>query len=129
LNFKFLLYALILLIGVAILYGSCFAEGQEDFQLEIIAVTETVVAAVVVYLEPNVRNIEEPVRFEWLFGDGQESSEMFPLPHYYNAGGKYNVLLEVTNKAGKRYTASVTIDVASSIGGVPLCSMTQSPDN
>lgn len=121
LNSKFLLYYVILLISATVLceYG---------FALDIIVVTKKIGGSVVAYFEPDTRDIERPVEFKWLFGDGLESSEVVPAPHYYNAGGIYNVLIGVTNKAGKMYTASVTIDVASPIGGAPLCSMTQSTD-
>jgi len=52
------------------------------------------------------------VKFLWWFGDGEESSEAYPPPHYYEIG-RYSVVLEVTDDRGKHYSASVTIDAQS----------------
>jgi len=64
-----------------------------------------------VRVEPRVNNLREPLKFCWYFGDGQESKDAVPKPHFYDFG-KYNLLLEVTDKNGKTYTASIVIDAA-----------------
>lgn len=65
-----------------------------------------------VKLKPEIKGIDEPLSFEWFFGDGNVSNERYPESHLFEFG-KYSVVLEVTDRKGKRYTASVSIDAAS----------------
>lgn len=111
LNSKLFLSILILFVVIALSCGIGFAEEMNNAKVEIIAAPKSGTGPMWVRLEPKIKNIE-PVKFEWLFGDGQESAEMAPPPHFY-AGGKYNVMLEVTDKTGKKYTAGITVDAAS----------------
>ena len=64
-----------------------------------------------VHLKPVVNGLKEPLKFHWYFGDGQESMAMVPKPHHYESG-RYDVILEVTDKAGKTFTAGIDIDAA-----------------
>ncbi|MBI5212076.1 MAG: hypothetical protein HY957_01725 [Nitrospirae bacterium] len=103
---------LILFAAIALTCGIVFSEERNDAKVEIIAAPKSGKGPMIVHLEPKIKNLEGPVRFEWLFGDGQESAEMVPPPHYYEAG-KYNVMLEVTDGRGKKYTAGISVDAAS----------------
>jgi len=68
---------------------------------------------ITVRLKPVINEtLKEPVKFLWWFGDGKESMEAYPPPHYYDIG-RYSVVLEVTDDRGKSYSASVTIDAQS----------------
>ncbi|MCL4456463.1 MAG: PKD domain-containing protein [Nitrospirae bacterium] len=80
--------------------------------VEIIAVPKSAMGPIWVHFKPKLREIDDPVSFQWLFGDGQESSDKMPPAHYYDMG-RYNVMLEVTDKSGKKYTAGITVDSAS----------------
>lgn len=111
LNSKLFLSIPILLIVIALTCGTVFSEERKDAKVEIIAAPKSGKGPMIVHLEPKIKNLE-PVKFEWLFGDGQESAEMVPPPHYYEAG-KYNVMLEVTDRTGKKYTAGISVDAAS----------------
>ncbi|MCL4492961.1 MAG: PKD domain-containing protein [Nitrospirae bacterium] len=86
--------------------------GEKAAGIEIVAAPKTGKGPMWVHIEPKVNNLKEPLKFMWYFGDGNESEEMVPKPHYYDVG-KFNLLLEVTEKTGKVYTASVTIDAVS----------------
>ncbi|MBZ0155328.1 MAG: hypothetical protein K8I29_03825 [Alphaproteobacteria bacterium] len=88
------------------------AAGEGNGGIEIIVVPKTGKGPMWVHVEPRVNNLKEPLKFRWYFGDGQESGEMYPKPHFYEVG-KYNLVLEVTEQTGKVYTASATIDAAS----------------
>ncbi|MCF6247668.1 MAG: PKD domain-containing protein [Desulfobacula sp.] len=61
-----------------------------------------------VRLEPETKNLEEPLSFEWNFGDGNTSTQKKPLPHFFDYG-KYIVILKVTDGTGKTLSASVTV--------------------
>ena len=80
--------------------------------VEIIAVPKSGMGPMWVHFKPKMIGIEDPVSFQWLFGDGQESANKMPPAHYYDMG-RYNVMLEVTDKSGKKYTAGITVDSAS----------------
>lgn len=92
-------------------YGIGLGAEQSGAMVEIIAAPKSGNGHMWVYLEPKIKNIKDPVKFEWSFGEGEESTEMLPKPHYYEFG-RFAVVLEVTDKTGKRYTASVTVDAA-----------------
>lgn len=80
--------------------------------LEIVAEPKAGFGPIWVNLRPEVQGIEEPLSFEWSFGDGKISNEKNPEPHLFEFG-KYSVVLEVCDKTGKKYTASVTVDASS----------------
>jgi len=100
-----------LLLVVMIYCGIGLAADHGDVRVEITAVPNSGKAPMCVHLEPKIGGLEKPIKFEWSFGDGQESTKMAPPPHYY-AGGKYNVVLEVMDQTGKKYTAGITVDAA-----------------
>lgn len=105
-----------LFTGFALLINSGISfAGQKDSMVEISSDSRSGKGPGWVYLRPKIRNLKEPLKFNWSFGDGQESAEMIPQPHYY-ASGRYSVVLEVVDKTGKLHTASITID-ADSQGG------------
>jgi len=106
----FLFTALAVLIG----YGLSFAE-QKNFHVEITANPKSGQGPMWVHLKPKVANLKEPLKFRWFFGDGEESNERIPQPHQYQPG-RYYVALEVTDRAGKLYTASITVEAFSSQG-------------
>ncbi|MBU0929985.1 MAG: PKD domain-containing protein, partial [Nanoarchaeota archaeon] len=54
----------------------------------------------------------EPFNYSWEFGDGATSTEKNPI-HLYKDIGKYQVILEVTDKDGYSETANKTIQVIS----------------
>lgn len=103
--------ALLLFILIAVpVIG--FAGEQRDVIVEIVATPKSGNGPMWVRLKPEISNLEDLAKVGWSFGDGQESTEMIPKPHYYNFG-RYNAILEVTYKSGKKYTASITIDASS----------------
>ena len=105
-----------LFAGFALLINSGISfAGQKDSTVEISSTSRSGKGPGWVYLRPKIRNLKEPLKFNWSFGDGQESAEMIPQPHYYPSG-RYSVVLEVADKTGKLHTASITID-ADSQGG------------
>ncbi|TAN45144.1 MAG: PKD domain-containing protein [Nitrospirae bacterium] len=91
--------------------GRVFAEERKDTQIEIFAIPKSGKGPMWVYLEPQVNNLKKPLKYRWYFGDGQESTDATPKPHYYEFG-KYNLVLEVTAGDGKLYTAGISIDAA-----------------
>ena len=106
----FLFAALALLIRSGISFA-----GEKDSIVEISSDSISGKGPGWVHLRPMIRSLKEPLKFNWSFGDGQESAEMIPQPHYY-ASGRYTVVLEVMDKMGKLHTASITIDAASQGG-------------
>ena len=100
-----------LFLAVMIYCGIGFAGDHRDVRVEIIAAPNPGKAPMCVHFEAKIGGLEEPIKLEWSFGDGQESTKMAPPPHYY-AGGKYNVVLEVIDRTGKKYTAGITVDAA-----------------
>jgi len=108
-NFFFRIF---LFAGFALLIssGSSFA-GQKDSVVEISADSKSGKGPGWISLRPKIKNLKEPLKFNWSFGDGEESAEMIPQPHYY-ASGRYTVVLEVVDKTGKLHTASITVDPA-----------------
>lgn len=80
--------------------------------LEIVAEPKVGLGPLWVNLMPEVKGIEGPLSFEWSFGDGKVSNEKDPGLHLFEFG-KYSVILEVTDKRGRKYTASVTVDASS----------------
>jgi len=106
----FLSAALAVLIG----YGLSSAE-HKNFHVEIIANPKSGMGPMWVRLKPRIANLKEPLKFKWLFGDGEESIEKVPQSHEYEPG-RYYVSLEVTDRTGQLYSASITIDAFSSHG-------------
>ena len=104
----------LLLLGFVLLVvtGISFAGEQKNKGVEIVATPESGTGPIWVSLKPKIRNLKEPLQFNWYFGDGEESANRVPPPHFYKHG-KSAVVLEVTDGNGKRYSASVTIDAAS----------------
>lgn len=100
-----------LFVAVVAISGISLA-GEGEAGIEIVANPKSGKGPMWVYIEPRVNNLKEPLKFTWSFGDGEESAEMIPKPHYYDFG-KFNLVLEITDKEGKVYTASVTIDAVS----------------
>jgi len=99
---------LIFLVLIVALQGG-FAEETTKAGVEILAVPKEGKGPLRVYLEPQVNNLKGPLKFHWYFGDGKESEEIVPKRHYYEFG-KYNLMLEVTDREGKMYTAAINID-------------------
>ncbi len=112
-NFKFFKntphFCIFVMLVATIGYGISFAGEQKSFQVGIIATPKSGKGPMWVYLKPEIKNLNEPLNFKWYFGDGKESVERVPPPHLYEYG-KCIVVLEVTDKYNKRYTASTTID-------------------
>ena len=106
--FLFAAFALLINSGIS------FA-GQKDSAVEITSDSKSGKGSGWVHLRPKIRNLKEPLKFNWSFGDGEESAEMIPQPHYY-ASGRYTVILEVVDKTGKLHTASITVDAGSQGG-------------
>ncbi|OIO29419.1 MAG: hypothetical protein COW90_03365 [Nitrospirae bacterium CG22_combo_CG10-13_8_21_14_all_44_11] len=105
-----------LLIGFTLLIGSGISfAGQKDGVVEISSDSKAGKGPGWVHLRPKIRNLKGPLKFNWSFGDGEESAEMIPLPHYYESG-RYTVVLEIMDKTGKLHTASITVDAASQGG-------------
>ncbi|MEW6410049.1 MAG: hypothetical protein AB1488_08050 [Nitrospirota bacterium] len=102
-------FVLTLLVIVTAGYGISFAGEQRSFQVGIIATPKSGRGPMWVYLKPEIKNLNGTLKFKWYFGDGKESVERIPPPHLYEYG-KCIVVLEVTDKDNKKYTASVTID-------------------
>jgi len=85
--------------------------GKESVM--IIATPKSGIGPFTVRLKPVINEkLREPVRYLWWFGDGEESMDEYPPPHYYDIG-RYSVVLEVTDDRGKHYSASVTINARS----------------
>ena len=101
------LAAFALFVAVTAAFSLCFAGGKEA-GLEIYAIPKEGKGPMWVYLEPKANNLKEPLKFHWYFGDGNESEEMIPRPHYYEFG-KYNLVLEATDGDGRVYTAGINI--------------------
>jgi hypothetical protein len=106
---KILFHIFVVCSAVIVISGNVFAEEQKAGRVEIIAVP-TSESGTMWLLEPKIKKLKEPLKFHWYFGDGEESSEKAPPPHYYEYG-KCNVVLEVRDGDGRIYTASTTIDV------------------
>lgn len=104
--FRILILSFILVAG----YSHLFA-GERNSQVEISAEPKSGISPLLVNIKPVLKNVQMPAKFEWYFGDGKYSTDMIPKPHLYG-GGKYNVLLKVTDKTGKKYSASITVNVA-----------------
>ena len=110
-NFKLpLLSWLLSSTFLAIHPAMAFAEGQNT-RVEIVADPPGGRGPLKVHLEPNTVNLKAPARYKWSFGDGGESDAMVPGLHVFE-GGRYDVVLEVIDANGRKYTASVTIDAA-----------------
>jgi len=56
------------------------------------------------------RGMAPPLRFRWSFGDGREWEGNEPPPQQY-VGGRYDIMLTVTDADGLAKVASLTIDV------------------
>jgi hypothetical protein len=110
LSFRIIHFVILFLVLVAALQTG-FAEEPMKAAVEIFAAPKSGKGPMRVYLEPKVNNLKGPLKFHWYFGDGKESEEMIPKPHYYGFG-KYNLMLEVTDMEEKTYTAGVNIDAA-----------------
>jgi len=110
LSFRIIKFVIIFLVLIAALQSG-FAEEPMKSGVEIFAVPKSGKGPMRVYLEPKVNDLKEPLKFHWYFGDGNESEEMIPKPHHYEFG-KYNLMLEVTDREGKMYTAGINIDAA-----------------
>ena len=59
---------------------------------------------------PRLKNMLEPLRFEWAFGDGSTSEDRIPPVHSYEPG-RYTAVLTVTTQDAQVFTASRTIVV------------------
>ena len=99
------------LVLTAICPGVGCAEDLGKTRVEIVADPPGGRGPLKVYLEPDLVNLPTPARFKWSFGDGGESSEKVPGLHLFE-GGRYDVVLEVTDANGKKYTASITVNAA-----------------
>jgi len=53
---------------------------------------------------------DENPKFNWLFGDGDESGQENPT-HHYDFTGTYNIVLKVTNCNGNISYATDTIEI------------------
>mgnify|MGYP001572115390 CR=1 FL=1 len=106
----FLLAGFVLFINSGISFA-----GQKESAVEISSDSRSGKGSGWVHLRPKIRNLKEPLKFNWSFGDGEESAEMIPQPHYYGSG-RYTVILEVVDKTGKLHTASITVDAGSQGG-------------
>jgi len=82
--------------------------GRKLVRIE--ASPETGIGPIWVNFTPFVQNLEEPLKFEWYFGDGTQSTINNPPAHRYEAG-KYTVVLTVTDKTAEEFTASKTVNV------------------
>lgn len=76
----------------------------------IVASPKSGIGPLTVRLKPVINEtLKGPVEYQWWFGDGEQSHEAIPQPHYYDLGS-YNVVLKVKDSTGKVCTASITID-------------------
>lgn len=91
---------------------SLAGEQKEGKGVEIVANPKSGTGPIWVSLKPEIKNLKEPLQFNWYFGDGEESTNRVPPPHLYKHG-KSAVVLKVTDGDGKKYSASVTIESAS----------------
>jgi PKD repeat protein len=78
----------------------------------------TPAVGVPVSFTPTVCGGASPYRIRWRFGDGSSNGTIFdtpgigaPVSHGYTSPGQYSVSLNVTDSAGRTYTASHTISV------------------
>lgn len=62
-----------------------------------------------VYFKARTKGLDGPLRFYWVFGDSSESDLQEPGLRVYGVG-RFNVILTVIDKNGKKYSASVTIE-------------------
>ena len=113
--FLFAGVALIINSGISFAGQSERFVTEKDSMVEISSDSKSEKGLGWVHLRPKIRNLKGPLKFNWSFGDGEESVEMIPQPHYY-ASGRYTVVLEVMDKTGKMHTASITVDAASQGG-------------
>jgi PKD repeat protein len=81
-------------------------------------ITTTPTLGVPVSFTPTVCGGASPYRIRWRFGDGSTNSTTLNTPgigaaatHGYTSRGQYSVSLNVTDSAGRTYTASHTISV------------------
>lgn len=56
------------------------------------------------------REMKPPLRFHWSFGNGREWNGAEPPPQHFD-GGRYDVIVAVTDADGLVSTTSLTIDV------------------
>jgi hypothetical protein len=56
------------------------------------------------------RGMTPPLRFRWSFGNGEEWEGGEPPPQRYD-GGRYDVILTVTDADGRARGTSLTVDV------------------
>jgi len=96
---------------LAVWSGVGWTEEHGDIRVEIIADPPTGQAPLKAYLKPNLINLKGPASFRWSFGDGTGSTKMVPGFHLF-PGGSYDVILEVVDTNGKKYTASFSIKAA-----------------
>jgi hypothetical protein len=94
--------------------GRSFAQEQKESlgrqMVRINSSPKNGIGPLIVHFEPIIKNLKEPLEFEWHFGDGTESYQRIPLPRHFESG-RYVVLLKVRDKAANVFTASVTIKV------------------
>lgn len=64
----------------------------------------------IVRFKPIIKNLEEPLKFEWHFGDGTGSMQRIPGDHAFQPG-KYSVTLKVIDNTAKQLTAGMMITV------------------
>lgn len=67
---------------------------------------------VAVTFSAETRGMTPPLQFHWSFGNGAVWEGNEPLPQRY-VGGRYNVMLTVTDADGLTRQASLTVDVES----------------
>jgi len=78
--------------------------------VSIVATHEKIVTPLMsVSLRAETVGLTQPLRYHWSLGNGKEWEGMQPPPQMY-VGGRYDVILTVTDAVGRVRKASVKID-------------------
>lgn len=76
---------------------------QAELDVTFTASTRTVRKGENIRFEPRIGGGVSPYTYEWDFGDGSTSTDVFPI-HAYKSQGSYNVSLKVTDDRGNTAT-------------------------
>lgn len=108
---KWIAFGVVLSAGcVATAFSAPTVTPRDDSSVSIVVEHENNrLALMMVSLRAETVRLTPPLRFHWSLGNGREWEGMQPPPQMY-MGGRYDVILTVTDAVGRVRKASVKID-------------------
>ena len=84
---------------------------EVPFNVEIVSTSTEGVAPATLLFEADVQGGTEPYSYSWDFGDGSEEIINGVTTHTFEEAGTYNVVLTITDSAGRTASDSVAITI------------------